>query len=74
MQSQRKARKAHEGIEVRHTRSCLSRSEGECDCKPSFQAFAWAAREGKRIHRTFATLTEAKACAAMLNQHSPAPS
>ncbi len=48
------------GIEIRHARGCPARDEGECSCTPSFQASAWSARDGKRIRRTFATVTAAK--------------
>jgi hypothetical protein len=49
-----------EGIRVRHSRSCSSRERGRCDCIPSFEASAYARRDGKKVRRTFATVTEAK--------------
>jgi integrase len=57
----RSKRSRHEGIEVRHSRSCGSRGDGECDCKPSYQASAWSRRDRKRIRKTFSTLAAAKA-------------
>ena len=49
------------GIEVRHTRSCRYRDGGRCNCTPSYRAEAWSVRDGKRIRKSFADLTEAKA-------------
>lgn len=59
MRSQRKP--SHEGITVRHGRSCASRASDACNCKPSFQAHVYDARERRRIRKTFATVSEAKA-------------
>lgn len=49
------------GIEIRHARACASRDERGCDCRPTFQAHVWSARDGRRIRKTFATVSEAKA-------------
>src|SRR5829696_1515251 len=54
-------RKAHEGIDVRHSKRCRSRAGGGCDCTPSYQAHVWSNREQKRIRKTFPTLSAAKA-------------
>lgn len=56
-----------EGIAVRHSRSCSSRSGAGCDCKPSYQAHVWSKRDGKRIRKTFANLSEAKSWRADAN-------
>ena len=53
-------RQVPEGIRVRHSRSCSSRDRGRCDCAPSFEAAAYAKRDGRKVRRTFATITEAK--------------
>jgi hypothetical protein len=53
--------KAHEGIDVRHSKRCRSRGGGGCDCAPTFQAHVWSNRERKRIRKTFPTLSGAKA-------------
>jgi integrase len=53
-------RRVPEGIRVRHSRSCSSREGGRCDCTPSFEASAYARRDGKKVRCTFATITEAK--------------
>ncbi len=47
------------GIEVRHLRSCASRSGGTCDCEPNYRAWVHAG-PGKRIRRTFKTLEAAR--------------
>lgn len=50
------------GIDVRHRTACLARNGGtRCTCSPSYQAHVWSARDGRRIRKTFATATEAKA-------------
>ena len=48
------------GIEVRHTRSCASRSGARCNCSPSYQANVWSGRDQARIRKTFPTLAAAK--------------
>jgi integrase len=50
-----------EGIETRHSRSCRSRSGGRCNCRPTFRATIWSNRDGKRIRRSFASPSEARA-------------
>jgi integrase len=54
-------RKTHEGIEVRHSRSCASKTGGSCTCEPGYQASVWSRREKKRIRKTFRTVAAAKA-------------
>ena len=49
-----------QGITERHARTCTSRTGGECNCTPTFQAQTWDARVGKRLTRTFATITAAR--------------
>jgi integrase len=48
-----------EGVRLRHSRSCASRRALPCDCDPSFEASAYARRDGKKLRKTFATVTEA---------------
>jgi hypothetical protein len=50
-----------EGVEERHARSCRTRERGRCNCKPSYQVTVYDGRAQKRIHKTFRSLTEAKA-------------
>jgi integrase len=54
------AKRLPEGISLRHSRSCASRSGGRCCCAPSYQAQAWSPRDHKRLTRTFPTLAAAK--------------
>jgi integrase len=56
-----KRRSRYEGIVVRHSRSCRSRSGGGCSCRPSYQAQVWSGRERKTIRKTFQALSEAGA-------------
>ena len=49
------------GIEVRHKKACASREGRRCNCKPTYQASVWSARESKRIRKTFTTMAEARA-------------
>lgn len=48
------------GITVRHQHRCATRQDGECDCKPRYQAEAYDKRARRRIRRTFQTITAAK--------------
>jgi integrase len=49
-----------EGIRIRHSRTCRWPEHPRCDCTPSFEASAYAKRDGKKVRRTFPTLIEAK--------------
>lgn len=48
------------GISVRHARTCRSHDGSGCTCKPGYEAAVWSARDGRKIRKTFRTLTEAK--------------
>jgi hypothetical protein len=48
------------GIRTRHQSSCVSRSGGKCDCRPTFQAQVFDARMGRQVWLTAKTITEAK--------------
>ena len=48
------------GIEVRHARSCASRSGARCNCSPSYQADIGSGRDRARIRKTFPTLAAAE--------------
>jgi integrase len=41
------------GIRTRHARACRSRNGGACNCEPSFEAWAWSVRDGKKLRKTF---------------------
>jgi integrase len=56
-----KGEKKYEGIVTRHSRSCRSRDGEPCTCRPSFQAWAFSRRDGRKIRRTFATVSAARA-------------
>jgi integrase len=49
------------GIEVRHGKACASRAGSRCNCKPSYQASVWSARDAIRIRKTFLSAAEARA-------------
>jgi integrase len=49
------------GIEVRHAQACAAREDGNCNCRPTYQASVWSARESKRLRKTFPTLAAARA-------------
>ena len=54
-------RSKHPGIETRHSQKCPAASGGaRCSCSPRYRAFAFSAREGKLVRRTFASLADAK--------------
>ena len=50
------------GIRRRHSGNCRAGDdEGRCNCKAGFEAWVYLAREGKKIRKTFALESEAKA-------------
>lgn len=51
------------GIEVRHQSSCPAHAapDSRCNCKPTYQAAVYSARERRRIRKHFDSLSEAKA-------------
>jgi integrase len=55
-----KSKRRDVGISERHSRSCPARDGGRCCCSPTWQAQVWDARAGKRITRSFATITAAR--------------
>jgi len=50
------------GIRTRHGRRCRSADGGRCDCKngPSFEAWVYSKRDGKKIRKTFPDAASAK--------------
>jgi integrase len=48
------------GITTRHSRSCPLRSGGSCRCQPSYEAWVWSPRDGKKIRKTFPTSAAAQ--------------
>lgn len=50
-----------DGIYYQHAASCGgAKSDRSCRCKPSFQATVFISRNGKRIKKTFGTVSEAR--------------
>ena len=52
----------HAGIRVRHSRRCPSTvdPDGRCRCKPAYEAWVYSARDGKKLRKSFPTLSAAK--------------
>src|SRR5512133_53521 len=48
------------GIRARHSRACASRTGARCNCQPSYEAFVFSKRDGKKIRKTFPTMAAAK--------------
>lgn len=48
------------GLRERHTRSCLSKTGGRCNCKPTWEASVWDAKAQKRLTHNADTKTAAK--------------
>jgi integrase len=50
------------GIRTRHARSCPAgrAKDARCRCQPSYEAFVYSVRDGRKIRRTFRNLAEAK--------------
>src|SRR5215216_802068 len=48
------------GITKRHSRRCRSRAGGRCTCAPTYEAWVYSKRDGKKIAKKFAREAEAK--------------
>src|SRR4051812_42824146 len=48
------------GIEIRHARSCATYSGADCTCAPAFRAIVHSKRDGRKIQKTFPTLSAAQ--------------
>jgi integrase len=48
------------GITKRHSRRCRSRDGGSCNCEPTYEAWVYSKRDGKKISKKFAREAEAK--------------
>jgi integrase len=49
-----------EGIEVRHARSCASRTGKRCNCSPGYRVAAYDVISKRKVSKTFRTLAEAR--------------
>lgn len=49
------------GIRERHARGCASRTDGKCDCEPTYQADLWDGINSRRVVKTFKKVSDAKA-------------
>ena len=47
------------GIRVRHSRKCGA-PDKRCSCRPSYEAFVFSQRDGRKIRKTFPTLAAAR--------------
>lgn len=54
------ASKLPTGLRARHSRGCATRDGRRCNCTPTYEAFVWSERDGKKIRRSFASLVEAR--------------
>ena len=41
------------GVRARHSRNCATRDARRCRCKPTYEAWTYDARDGKKIRKTF---------------------
>lgn len=48
------------GIRIRHQRACRAHRGEACSCKPSYEANVWSTRDGRKVRRTFPTLSAAR--------------
>jgi integrase len=48
------------GIVVRHGRKCATRKGGRCSCRPSYRAWVYSKRDGKKIVKSFPNEAEAR--------------
>lgn len=49
-----------QGIRVRHSRACRSRVGTRCNCEPSYEAWVFLRREGRKVRKSFPTQAAAK--------------
>ena len=50
-----------EGIRKLHSAKCASRGGGRCGCQGGYEASVYSPRDGRKIRKTFPTITAAKA-------------
>src|SRR5215216_6576810 len=48
------------GIRKRHGRGCRERNGGACNCHPTYEAWVWSPRDGRKVYRSFPTESAAK--------------
>jgi integrase len=48
------------GIRTRHGRTCKTLEGGRCNCSPSYEAWVYSKRDGKKIRKSFPTMAAAK--------------
>lgn len=53
--------RAAPGIRPRDRQGCHAHEGGRCSCSPGYEAWAFDAREGRKVRKTFPTLAAAKA-------------
>jgi integrase len=49
------------GIVKRHSSNCASRSGGRCDCKAGWEAWVFSPRDNRKVRKTLATYSAARA-------------
>jgi integrase len=52
--------RAPQGIRSRHSRACRSIDGARCNCRPSWEAWVYSKRDGKKVRKTFPSLAAAK--------------
>jgi integrase len=58
--SARRKPRQPDGVRAKHTRTCASQEGARCNCKPSYEARVWSAREQKSISKSFRSQAAAK--------------
>jgi integrase len=48
------------GIVKRHSKGCVSRDGRRCSCRPSYEAWVYSPRDGRKLRRTFSNFAEAR--------------
>jgi integrase len=49
-----------QGIRTRHSRACASATGARCNCHPTYEAWVYSKRDGKKIRKSFPTQAAAK--------------
>jgi integrase len=55
-------RSKHQGVRVRHARTCPAWQDAAlgCRCQPSYEAWVFSVKDGRKLRKTFRNLSEAK--------------
>jgi hypothetical protein len=55
-------RSKHQGVRIRHARTCPAWQDAAlgCRCQPAYEAWVFSVKDGRKLRKTFRNLSEAK--------------